>query len=530
MKEKIFIFDTTLRDGEQCPGASLTSKQKVEIALQLERLGVDIIEAGFPIASPDDKEGVMLVAKNIKNCQVAGLCRALEKDIDACIEALKPLQKKGLARVHTFIATSDIHMKYKLKMSREEVLSTAVNAIKYARKFTDNIEFSCEDAGRSDLDFLCRIVESAIKSGATTINIPDTVGYTLPHEYGNLFNQLCLRVPNIDKCILSTHCHNDLGLAVANSISGILNGARQVECTINGIGERAGNASLEEIVMILKTRKDYFEKFYTEINTKEIYPTSRLVSTLTGMVVQPNKAVVGTNAFRHESGIHQDGVLKKRQTYEIMTAEDVGVPSSELVLGKHSGRHALEKRLKQLGYNLSKNLIEKIFYKFKQLSDKKKYIFDEDIVALVNEEIGRKDGKLELKYFHINSGSGVIPTATVELEIRSDTKTKIFRSAEFGDGPIDAAYKAIDKIVCEILKVCTTPKLIDYSLKAISSGKDAQGEVIVKLEYEKTIFSGRGVSTDVIEASIKAYVSALNNFILSKRVEKVGIKEDKVIL
>ncbi|MFQ3674925.1 MAG: 2-isopropylmalate synthase [Endomicrobiia bacterium] len=523
MKEKIYIFDTTLRDGEQCPGASLTSRQKVEIALQLERLGVDIIEAGFPIASPDDKEGVMLVAKNIKKCQVAGLCRALEKDIDACIEALKPLQKKGLSRVHTFIATSDIHMKYKLKMSREEVLSTAVNAIKYARRFTDNIEFSCEDAGRSDIDFLCKIVESAINAGATIINIPETVGYTLPEEYGMLFKELLSRVPNIDKCILSTHCHNDLGLAVANSISAILNGARQVECTINGIGERAGNASLEEVVMILKTRKDYFDKFYTDIKTQEIYPTSRLVSNLTGIVVQPNKAVVGANAFKHESGIHQDGVLKKRQTYEIMSAEDVGVPSNELVLGKHSGRHAMSKRLKHLGYNLSKKVVEKIFYKFKQLCDKKKYVFDEDIVALVNEEFGRGERKLELKYFHINSGSGVIPTATVELEINTNSKTKLFRHAEFGDGPIDAAYKAIDKIICDILKVCTTPKLVDYSLKAISSGKDAQGEVVVKLEYEKMIFTGRGISTDIIEASIKAYVSALNNFILNKKICK-GVK------
>jgi len=520
MREKIYIFDTTLRDGEQCPGASLTSQQKVDIALQLERLGVDIIEAGFPIASPDDKEGVMLVAKSIKKCQVAGLCRALEKDIDACVEALKPLQKKGLARVHTFIATSDIHMKYKLKMTREEVLSAAVKAIKYAKKFTDNIEFSCEDAGRSEIDFLCKIVEMAISAGATTINIPETVGYTLPQEYGKLFKELTNRVPNIDKCILSTHCHNDLGLAVANSISAILNGARQVECTINGIGERAGNASLEEIVMILKTRKDYFGQFYTEIKTQEIYPTSRLVSNLTGIVVQPNKAVVGANAFKHESGIHQDGILKNRQTYEIMSAEDVGVPSNELVLGKHSGRHAFIKRLKHLGYNLTKNVAEKIFYKFKQLCDKKKYVFDEDIVALVNEEFGRGDGKLELKYFNINSGSGVIPTATVELEIKSNSKTKLFRCAEFGDGPIDAAYKAIDKIICDILKVCITPKLVDYTLKAISSGKDAQGEVVVKLEYEKIIFTGRGVSTDIIEASIKAYISALNNFILNKKINK----------
>ncbi len=523
MNKKIFIFDTTLRDGEQSPGASLTSKQKLDIAFQLERLGVDIIEAGFPIASPGDKEAVFMIAKNITNCQVAGLARARREDIDACIESLKPLKKRDLARIHTFIATSNIHIKYKLKMSKEDVIATAVNAVKYAKRFTSNIEFSCEDAGRSEIDFLCKIVEEAIKAGATTINIPETVGYTLPQEYGSLFKELVNRVPNIDKCILSTHCHNDLGLAVANSISAILNGARQVECTINGIGERAGNASLEEVVMILKTRKDYFDKFYTDINTKEIYPTSKLVSNLTGIVVQPNKAIVGANAFKHESGIHQDGVLKKRQTYEIMSAKDVGVPSNELVLGKHSGRHALDKRLKQLGYSLDKKISNKIFYKFKQLCDKKKYVFDEDIFALVNEEVGKSEGKLELKYFHISSGSGILPTATIELEIKHGQKTKCFRQADFGDGPIDAAYKAIDKIICEMLNICVTPKLVDYSLKAISSGKDAQGEVVVKLEYNKTTFTGRGISTDVVEASIKAYVCALNNFILNKKMYK-GVK------
>lgn len=520
MKEKIYIFDTTLRDGEQSPGASLTSRQKLEIALQLEKLGVDVIEAGFPIASPDDKEAVKVVAKNVKRCQVAGLCRARKEDIDACIEALEPLRRKGLARVHTFIATSEIHMKYKLKMLPEDVIDAAVAAVKYASKFTENIEFSCEDAGRSEIDFLCKIIESVIKAGAKVINIPDTVGYTMPQEYGEIFRKITNRVPNIDKCILSTHCHNDLGLAVANSISAVLSGARQIECTINGIGERAGNASLEEVVMIINTRKDFFKNLYTNINTREIYSTSKMVSNFTGISVQPNKAIVGSNAFRHEAGIHQDGILKKRQTYEIMSAEEVGVPSSELVLGKHSGRHALEKKLKQLGYNLDKKTIEKVFHKFKELCDKKKYIFDEDIFALVNEEVGRRESNFELKYFHINSGSGVLPTATIVLGLKYKGEEKIFREVEFGDGPIDAAYKAIDKIMSSILKVSSLPKLIDYSLKAISSGKDAQGEVMVKLEYEKVTFTGRGVSTDIIEASIKAYLSAMNNFLVNKKSDK----------
>ncbi len=518
-KEKIFIFDTTLRDGEQSPGASLTPKQKLEIALQLERLNVDIIEAGFPIASPGDKEAVSLISKHIKNCQIAALARARKEDIDICAEALKYAK---YPRIHTFIATSDIHIKYKLKMTKQEVLETAINAVKYARKFTDNIEFSCEDAARSDIDFMCKVIQEVINAGAKVINIPDTVGYSIPEEFSELIEKIKSRVANIDKCILSVHCHNDLGLAVANSISAIIHGARQVECTINGIGERAGNAALEEIVMILKTRTRYpkLKNFYTDINTKELYPTSRLVSTLTGITVQPNKAVVGYNAFRHESGIHQDGILKKRQTYEIMSPQDVGVPSTELVLGKHSGRHALAKRLTTLGYRLRKDTIDKIFVKFKQLCDKKKYVFDEDIVALVNEELGKSKEQIELKYFHINSGSGIIPTATVEIAITINSQHKTFREAEFGDGPIDAAYKSIDKIICNLFHLPAAPKLVDYQLKAISSGKDAQGEVMVKLEYENVLFTGRGVSTDIIEASIKAYISALNNFILNKKITK----------
>lgn len=524
MKEKIFIFDTTLRDGEQSPGAALTPQQKLEIALQLENLKVDIIEAGFPIASPGDYEGVSLVAKNIKNCQVAALARARKQDIDAAAGALKPSK---YPRIHTFIATSDIHIKYKLRMTKDEVLETAVNAVKYARKFTDNVEFSCEDAARSNLDFMCKVIEEVIKVGAKVVNIPDTVGYSVPDEFGNLIKQIKNKVPNIDKAIISVHCHNDLGLAVANSISAIINGARQVECTINGIGERAGNASLEEIVMIIKTKHAYplLKNFYTDINTKEIYHTSMLVSNLTGIVVQPNKAIVGRNAFRHESGIHQDGILKQRLTYEIIKPEDVGVPSSELVLGKHSGRHALEKRLVELGYKVSRSLLDKIFVKFKSLADKKKYVFDEDIVAIVNEEIGKtKQQLVELNYFHINSGSGVVPTATVELKIKQRTKVVTLREAEFGDGPVDAAYKAVDKILCNIFSLKSVPKLVDYQLKAISSGKDAQGEVIVRFEYNGQLYTGRGVSTDVIEASIKAYISCWNNFLIRQQsISKVKI-------
>ncbi|MCX7957290.1 MAG: 2-isopropylmalate synthase [Endomicrobia bacterium] len=519
MKEKVFIFDTTLRDGEQSPGASLAEKEKLEIALQLERLNVDVIEAGFPIASAGDYNAVSLVAKTIKRPIVAALARARKEDIDIAYSALKYARRK---RIHTFIATSDIHIKYKLKMTRDEVLNTAVEAVKYAKKFADEVEFSCEDAARSDVDFMCKVVESVIDAGASIVNIPDTVGYSIPQEFGNLISQLKNKVPNIHKCIISVHCHNDLGLAVANSITAVIEGARQVECTINGIGERAGNASLEEIVMIIKTknRNELLKGFYTEINTREIYPTSRLVSNLTGIIVQPNKAIVGKNAFRHESGIHQDGVLKKRQTYEIISPEDVGVPSSELVLGKHSGRHALEKRLQDLGFKVNAKLLNEIFLKFKTLADKKKYVFDEDIIAVTNECLGKSNQQLDLRYFHIDSGTSLIPTATVELSITLDGKQQVFREVEFGDGPVDAAYKAIDKMLTKFFSLEESPKLIDYQLKAVSSGKDAQGEVIVKIEYKGEVFTGRGVSTDIIEASIKSYISCWNNLMIRKKIKK----------
>lgn len=519
MKEKIYIFDTTLRDGEQSPGASLTAKEKLEIAFQLEKLNVDVIEAGFPVASSGDYEAVSLIAKNIKTPVIAALARAKKADIETAASSLKNAKRP---RIHTFIATSDIHIKYKLKMTRQQVLDAAVEAVKYARKFTDDVEFSCEDAARSDLDFMCKVIEETIKAGATVINIPDTVGYSVPEEFGEIIKKVKNKVPNIDKCIISVHCHNDLGLAVANSISAIINGARQVECTINGIGERAGNASLEEIVMIIKTKGKLglMENFYTDINTKEIYPTSKLVSNLTGIVVQPNKAIVGKNAFRHESGIHQDGIIKQRLTYEIISPKDVGVPSSELVLGKHSGRHALAKRLNELGYKVSKKLLDKIFVKFKILADKKKDIFDEDLIAILNEELGKENQQLELKYFHINSGTGIIPTATVELVVKEGSNQKVLREVEYGDGPVDAAYKAIDKILLKLLNLKNPPKLVDYQLKAISSGKDAQGEVVVKLEYKGDFFTGRGVSTDIIEASIKSYISCWNNMLIRKKFSK----------
>ena len=507
MSDNIFIFDTTLRDGEQSPGASLNIKEKLEIAKQLDRLGVDAIEAGFPISSPGDFESVKLVAKEVRGPSIAGLARANEKDITACWNAVKYSKRP---RIHTFIATSDIHIVRKFKKTREEVLDIAVKAVKFAKKFTDDVEFSAEDAARSDFKYLVQVVESVIDAGAKTVNIPDTVGYAIPEEFGNMINRLMHSVKNIDKAIISVHCHNDLGLAVANSLAAITNGARQVECTINGIGERAGNASLEEIVMALRTRKNHFG-FECSVNTKEIYKTSRMVSSLTGVQVQPNKSVVGANAFAHEAGIHQDGMLKERTTYEIMKPQDVGVPSSQLVLGKHSGKHALYKRLSDLGYIVDKKDQEAIFDKFKQLCDKKKYVFDEDIAVLVEEGTNRTAEAYSLEYLNTSSGSGIIPTATIRLKkAQKQSKPVVVQEAACGDGPVDAAYKAIDKIVG--LKL----KLADYSLRALSGGKDAQGEVNVKVEYGKGTYSGRGASTDIIEASAKAYLQAINKILASK--------------
>lgn len=496
MNNKIKIFDTTLRDGEQSPGASMNSDEKVRVALQLEKLNVDIIEAGFPIASDGDFNAVKKVAEAIRTCQVAGLARANKKDIDRAWEALKG----GVnPRIHTFIATSDIHLKYKLKKSREEVLEAAVAAVKHAKSYTDNVEFSAEDAVRSDVDYLCRVVKAVIKAGATTVNIPDTVGYAIPSEFGNLIRTIHERVPNVDKAVISVHCHNDLGLAVANSLAAIENGAGQVECTINGIGERAGNSSLEEIVMAIKTRGDLID-FTTKIETEHLYPSSRLVSNITGMVVQPNKAIVGANAFAHEAGIHQDGVLKEKSTYEIMTPESVGLSHNLLVLGKHSGRHAFKDRIKDLGYDLDDANLEKAFDRFKRLADKKKEIFDEDLDAIIADEIFRIPDKYKLVYLNVSSGTVTVPTATVQMEVEGEIK----QEAGFGVGPVDAVYETIVKLTG------TKSKLVRYSVNSVTRGMDAQGEVTVRVEDGDKSVIGQGAHTDIIVASAKAYINALN--------------------
>lgn len=501
--EKIIIFDTTLRDGEQAPGASLTSEQKLEIAFQLEKLGVDIIEAGFPVASPDDFRAVGAISKNIKNSIICGLARCVRTDIEMADGALK---KARHPRIHIFLATSKIHLKYKFRKAEEEILAIAKDSTRFARNLCDDIEFSPEDATRSDRDFLFKVIEMAINNGAKTINIPDTVGYSYPQEINSLISEIKNNVCNIDKAVISIHCHDDLGMAVANSLSAVLAGARQIHCTINGIGERAGNASLEEVVMSIKTRGDVFSGMYTQINTRNIYQVSRLVSTLTSFVVSPNKAIVGKNAFRHEAGIHQDAVLKKRITYEIMDPQDIGIPASQLVLGKHSGRHALSKRLKDLGFKFNKQKINEIFRMFKQLADKKKEVFDDDLIALVEEETRQKRKVFDLISARVTTGTDIIPEAYVKLRY----KKKIYDSKSTGDGPVDACFKAIDKIT----KI--KARLQDYRLEAVTSGKDALGEVSLKLTARDKTTSGRGSSTDIIEASVKAYLDAINKLVTLK--------------
>ncbi|MEN2995035.1 MAG: 2-isopropylmalate synthase [Thermodesulfovibrio sp.] len=497
---RIKIFDTTLRDGEQSPGASMNVEEKLQVARQLKKLGVDIIEAGFPIASPGDFEAVNRISKEIKDVVIAGLCRAKDEDIERAAEALKPAEQR---RIHTFIATSDIHLKYKLRMDRDQVIEAAVKAVKKARQYTNDVEFSAEDATRSDWDYLCKVIEEVIKAGATTVNIPDTVGYTVPQEYGQLIEYIMNKVPNIDKATVSVHCHNDLGLAVANSLTAILKGAGQVECTINGIGERAGNAALEEIVMALKVRNDFF-KADTGIVTQEIYRTSRLVSKITGIVVQPNKAIVGANAFAHEAGIHQDGVLKERTTYEIMRPEDIGIPSSKIVLGKHSGRHAFKKRLQELGFSLTEEEINRAFERFKKLADQKKYIFNEDIEALVSDEVLRITEVYQLIDLEVSSGTKKKPIATVRMKINGEEK-EITAS---GDGPVDSVYKAITALTG------SKAELNKFEIKAITGGTDALGEVTVILEEGGHTVRGQGSDTDIIIASAKAYINALNKLAL----------------
>lgn len=498
MGEKLVIFDTTLRDGEQSPGASMTREEKVRIAKALERLRVDVIEAGFPIASIGDFEAVKAVAEAVKDSTVCGLARALDQDIDRAAEAL---HGAAAARIHTFIATSPIHMQEKLHMSPEQVLEAAVRAVKRARQYTDDVEFSPEDAGRSDIEFLCRVLEQVIDAGATTVNIADTVGYSLPYRFGALIQDLRERVPNADKAVFSVHCHNDLGLAVANSLAAVLHGARQVECTINGLGERAGNAALEEIVMAVRTRQDAFPCNVT-VDTTQIVPCSRLVSNITGFPVQPNKAIVGANAFAHESGIHQDGVLKSRETYEIMSAEDVGWGANRMVLGKLSGRNAFRTRLNELGVTFnSEEALNEAFSRFKALADKKRDIYDEDLQALVTEtNLATENERYRLASLKVCSETGETPTATVVLSADGVEKTGVAK----GSGPVDAAYRAIESIVvsgCELQL---------YSVNNITSGTDAQGEVTVRLKKNGRIVNGQGADTDIVIASAKAYVHALN--------------------
>ncbi|MFO7740395.1 MAG: 2-isopropylmalate synthase [Desulfatiglandaceae bacterium] len=503
MKDRVIIFDTTLRDGEQSPGASMNSAEKLRLAGQLERLGVDAIEAGFPAASPGDFESVKLIAERIRNTQVTALARASKADIDQAWEAIKAA---ATPRIHTFIATSDIHLEHKLKRSREQVIRTAVDAVRYAKRLTDNVEFSAEDGSRSDRDFLSRIFEATIAAGATTVNLPDTVGYAMPDEFAELVSYVRDHTPNIHRAVLSVHCHNDLGLATANTLAGLRAGARQAEVTINGIGERAGNTSLEEVVMSLYTHRGHLG-LTTGVKTGEIHPTSRLVSMVTGIVIQPNKAVVGANAFAHASGIHQDGVLKNRTTYEIMEPETVGLVSNRLVLGKHSGRHAFRKKLGELGYEFSETEVNRLFEKFKSLADKRKEIFDEDIEVLVAEEILRVPDVYELDYLNVVSGNMAVPTATVKLKIRGNES----QSAGFGVGPIDATFNTIKQMIG------SRAELLRFSVNAITGGMDAQGEVTVRLKENGLVALGKGGDPDIIIASAKAFLNGLNRLEYMKR-------------
>jgi 2-isopropylmalate synthase len=507
--EKVLIFDTTLRDGEQSPGASLSITEKLEIAHQLAVLGVDIIEAGFPVSSPAQFDATRQVAEQVAGPVIAALARANEGDIEAAGKAIAPARNK---RIHTFIATSPIHMKYKLKKSSDEVLKMAVEAVKYARTFVDDVEFSPEDACRSEMPFLVEVLAAVIEAGATTLNIPDTVGYILPYEYGQIIAQLKSDVPGIDKCIISTHCHNDLGMAVANSLAGVRNDARQVECTVNGLGERAGNAALEEIVMAIHTRADFFSHtggpvLRTNINTKEIHRTSQLVSRLTGFVIQPNKAIVGANAFAHEAGVHVDGILKERTTYEIMTPESIGLGGSRMVLGRHTGRHGFAERCRQLGFKLTKDEIDNAYQRFLEIADKKKEVFDQDIEVLINDEIRVVEKVYELQYLHVACGTGTLPTASVKIKIKDEIK----QAAACGDGPVDAAYEAIREAAG------LAPKLESYSIRAVTGGKEALGEATVLISEDGRTFIGRGISTDIIEASAKAYVDAINRMVAAQR-------------
>eukprot|EP00456_Euglypha_rotunda_P038626 TRINITY_DN296_c1_g1_i2.p2 TRINITY_DN296_c1_g1~~TRINITY_DN296_c1_g1_i2.p2 ORF type:complete len:519 (+),score=144.38 TRINITY_DN296_c1_g1_i2:390-1946(+) len=502
MSDTVTIFDTTLRDGEQSPGCSMTMPEKLKVAEALVELGVDVIEAGFPIASPGDFEAVRAVAQKYGDRTIiCALARCRREDIERAADALKGIAK---SRIHVFLATSPIHRQYKLKMAEQEIVKAAVEHVQLAKSFCSDVEFSPEDAARTELDFLCEVVEKAIAAGATTVNIPDTVGYATPNHYFKVITHLKQNVPNIGQAVISTHCHNDLGLAVANSLAAVEAGARQVECTINGLGERAGNAALEEIVMAMKTRKDFYG-VDTRINTPKLCGTSRLVSSITGMLVQRNKAIVGQNAFAHEAGIHQHGMLQNRATYEIMRAEDVGFVGENMVLGKHSGRHAFRARVTELGYTLDDAQLQKVFDDFIALADKKKHVYDADIVALIDKRTTDSADRWQLVQFHIGAGTGTIPTATVELRDNANLEApQSFRDAAIGDGPVDAVCKAMERIIG------VSAELKDYQVRAVSGGEDAQGEATIEIAYLSRRYHGKAVSTDIIEASALAYLKALN--------------------
>lgn len=507
MERMIRIFDTTLRDGEQSPGASMNVEEKVMVAKQLARLGVDIIEAGFAYSSPGDFEAVRRIALEVEGPTVCSLARARPEDIDRAWEALKGAPK---ARIHTFLSTSDIHLKHQFRMTREEARKRAVEMVQRARGYMADVEFSLMDASRSDQSYVYEVIEAVIAAGAGTINIPDTVGYAVPQEFGALIKGIFDKVPNAKQAVISVHCHNDLGVAVANSLAAIVNGAGQVECTINGIGERAGNTSLEEIVMGIRTRKDFYQAD-TGIRTEEIAKTSRLVSKITGMVVQPNKAIVGANAFAHTSGIHQDGLLKDKTTYEIMRPESIGLIESKMVMGKLSGRHAFRQRLEDLGYKLSEAELNHAFERFKKLADQKKEIFEEDLEVIVSEELAKMTERIVLKSFHVESGTNLVPTATVELNIDG----QVIKESGTGDGPVDAVYRTIAAITK------TKSKLLMFGVNAITGGTDAQGEVSVRVEEDGRTVSGHGADTDIIMAAARAYLNALNRlaYMASKQAE-----------
>lgn len=500
MATRIFIFDTTLRDGEQSPGASLNVEEKVEIARQLERLGVDVIEAGFPISSPGDFLAVQTISKVIKNCTVCGLTRAVPKDIDVAAQSLENAVRP---RIHTGLGVSDSHLKFKLRMTREEAMERGVTAVRHARKYVDDVEYFLEDSGRADKDYLCQVIKEVIDAGATVINIPDTTGYTAPEEYGALIGYVIENVPNIDRAIVSVHCHDDLGMATANSLAGVKNGARQVECTINGIGERAGNTSLEEVVMAMKTRHDVYD-CETGIVTQELFRTSRLVSASTGILVQPNKAIVGANAFAHSSGIHQDGVLKERTTYEIIDPKDVGINESKIILSARSGRHALKHRLHELGYELDEERLDKVYATFLDVADRKKQVYDEDLATIVSDETSATQHTYNLIHVQVSCGDHLIPTATVT--IHNEQIGEVTDSCH-GTGPVDAVYKAINRIVQ------VQNDLIEFSIQAVTEGIDALADVTIRIKQGNNIYTGRGYDTDIIVASGKAYLHALNKLV-----------------